>query len=133
LAAWSTLTHHPSLSAFAGGFVLIFHHNGSVYQGFQVIVGHSYQIGLQFLLKSIQEAFPLLLVRIDVFRGIPPPSGELVEVLRDIHTPLLEVEKFVAHDLDESGRNVSLAEFGLESFPSHYLALGLHGTDILPP
>jgi hypothetical protein len=28
---------------------------------------------------------------------------------------------------------VSLAELGLEGFPSHYLAFGLHGTNVLPP
>jgi hypothetical protein len=28
---------------------------------------------------------------------------------------------------------MGLAELGLEGFPSHYLDLGLHGTDILPP
>jgi hypothetical protein len=57
-----------------GGFVLIFNHDGSIYQGFQVIVRHSDQIGLELFLKSIQEAFPLLLIRVDVIRGIPPPK-----------------------------------------------------------
>jgi hypothetical protein len=28
---------------------------------------------------------------------------------------------------------VGFAKLGLESFPSHYLAFGLHGTDVLPP
>jgi hypothetical protein len=28
---------------------------------------------------------------------------------------------------------VGLAKLGLEGFPSHHLALGLHGADILPP
>jgi hypothetical protein len=46
LIAWPTLTHHSSLAAFAGGFVLVFHHDGGIYQGFQVIVRHSYQVGL---------------------------------------------------------------------------------------
>jgi hypothetical protein len=84
-------------------------------------------------LKSIHEAFPLLLIRVNVIRGIPPPSSELVEVLDDTHTILLEVEELVAHDLDKSGGNMGLAELGLEGFPSHYLAFGLHGADVLPP
>jgi hypothetical protein len=120
LTAWSTLTHHPSLSAFAGSFVLVFYHDGSIYQGFQVIVGHSYQVGLQFFLKSIQETLPLLLVSVDVIWGIPSPSGEFVKVLSDTYPTLLEVEKLVAHDLDEYGGNMSLAELGLEGFPSNY-------------
>jgi hypothetical protein len=88
---------------------------------------------LQFFLKSIQEALPLLLVGVDVIRGIPSPGTELVEVLGDTHPSLLEVEELVAHDLDESIGNVGFAELGLESFSSHYLAFGLHGTDVLPP
>jgi hypothetical protein len=46
LTAWSTLTHHPSLPTFAGSFVLVFHHDGSIHHGFQIIVRHGYQIGL---------------------------------------------------------------------------------------
>jgi hypothetical protein len=88
---------------------------------------------LQLFLKSIQETFPLLLVGVDVIRGIPSPCSELVEVLGDTQSSLLEVKKLVMHDLDESGGNVCFAELGLESFPSHYLAFGLHGMDILPP
>jgi hypothetical protein len=38
---------------------------------------------LQFLLESIQETFPLLLIGVDVVRGISSPSGEFVEVLSD--------------------------------------------------
>jgi hypothetical protein len=60
------------------------------------MVGHSDQVGLQVFLKSIHEAFPLLLIGVDVVRSIPPPSGELVELLSDTHTTLLEVEKLVA-------------------------------------
>jgi hypothetical protein len=97
------------------------------------MVGHGDQVGQQVFLKSIHEAFPLLLVGVHVVRSIPPPSGELVEVLGDTHTTLLEVEKLVAHDLDKSGGNMGLVELGLEGFPSHHLALGLHGTDVLPP
>jgi hypothetical protein len=133
LAAWSSLTHHPSLASFAGSFVLVFHHDSSIYQSFQVIVRHSDQIRLQVFPKSIHETFPLLLVYVDVIRGIPPPSSELVEVLGDTHTTLLEVEELVAHNLDKSGGNVSFAELGLESIPSHHLAFGLHGMDIFPP
>jgi hypothetical protein len=88
---------------------------------------------LQFFLKSIQETFPLFLVGVDVVRGIPSQSSELVEVLSDTHTTLLEVKKLVVHDLDESGGNMGFAELGLESFLSHYLAFGLHGADVLPP
>jgi hypothetical protein len=119
--------------AFAGSFVLVFHHDSSIYQSFQVIVRHSDQIGLQVFLKSIHEAFPLLLIHVNVIRGIPPPSGELVEVLRNTHPTLLEVEELVTHNLDKSGGNVGFAELGLESIPSHHLAFGLHGTDIFPP
>jgi hypothetical protein len=97
------------------------------------MVWHGNQIRLQVFLKSIHEALPLLLIGVDVVRGIPPPSGELVEVFGDTHTSLLEVKELVTHDLDESRWNVGLAELGLEGFPSHHLALGLHGTDILPP
>jgi hypothetical protein len=88
---------------------------------------------LQFFLKSIQEALPLLLVGVDVIRGIPSLDSKLVEVLGDTHLSLLEVEELVAHDLDESVGNVGFAELGLESFSSHYLAFGLHGMDVLPP
>jgi hypothetical protein len=88
---------------------------------------------LQLLLKSIQEMFSLLLVSVDVIRCIPSPSSELGEVLGDTHPSLLEVEKLVTHDLDESGGDVGFAKLGLESFPSHYLAFGLHGADIFPP
>jgi hypothetical protein len=116
-----------------GSFVFVLNHDSSIYQGFQIMVRHSDQIGLQVFLKSIHEAFPLLLIGVDVVRSIPPPSGEFVEVLGDTHTTLLEVEKLVTHDLDKSGGNMGFAELGLESFPSHYLALGLHGTDVLPP
>jgi hypothetical protein len=28
---------------------------------------------------------------------------------------------------------MGFAKLGLEGFPSHYLAFGLHGTDVLPP
>jgi hypothetical protein len=28
---------------------------------------------------------------------------------------------------------VGFAKLGLEGFPSHYLAFGLHGADIFPP
>jgi hypothetical protein len=116
-----------------GSLVLVLDHDSSVNQGLQIIVGHGDQIGLQVFLKSIHEALPLLLIGVDVVRSIPPPSGELVEVLGDTHTSLLEVKKLVTHDLDESRWNVGLAELGLEGFPSHHLALGLHGTDVLSP
>jgi hypothetical protein len=46
LIAWPTLTHHSSLAAFAGSFVFVFHHDGSIHHGFQVIVWNGYQIGL---------------------------------------------------------------------------------------
>jgi hypothetical protein len=110
LAAWSTLTHHPSLAAFAGSFVLILHHNGSIHHGFYVIIRYGYQIGLQLLLKSIQEMFPFLLVSVNVIRGIPSPGSELVKLLGDTHPTLLEIEELVAHDLDESGGNVGFAK-----------------------
>jgi hypothetical protein len=86
----------------AGSLVLVLHHNGSIHHGFQIRIRHSYQIGLQLLLKSIQEMLPFLLVSIDVIRGIPSPGSELVEVLGDTHPTLLEIEELVAHDLDES-------------------------------
>jgi hypothetical protein len=116
-----------------GSFVLVFHHDGSIHHGFQVIVWHGYQIGLQLFLKSIQEMLPLLLIGVDVIRGIPSLGSELVEVLSDTHPTLLEVKELVAHNLDESKGNVSFAKLGLESFPSHYLAFGLHGMDVFPP
>jgi hypothetical protein len=116
-----------------GSFVLVFHHDSSVYQSFQVIVRHSDQVGLQVFLESVHEVFPLLLICVYVVRGIPPPSSELVEVLGDTHSSLLEVEKLVVHNLDKSSGNVSFAELALESIPSHNLAFGLHGTDIFPP
>jgi hypothetical protein len=119
--------------AFAGSFVLVFHHDSSIHHGFQVIVWYGYQIALQLLLKSIQEALSLLLVSVDVVRGIPSPGSELVKVLGDTHPTLLEVEELVAHNLDESDGNVGFAELGLKSIPSHHLAFGLHGTDIFPP
>jgi hypothetical protein len=72
LTTWSSLTHHPSLAAFAGSFVLVFHHDSSVYQSFQVVVRHNDQVGLQIFLESIHETFPLLLICVDVVRGIPP-------------------------------------------------------------
>jgi hypothetical protein len=84
-------------------------------------------------MKSIQEMFSLLLVSVDVIRGIPSRGSEHVEVLSDIHPTLLEIEELVAYDLDESGGDVGFAKLGLEGFPSHYLAFGLHGADILPP
>jgi hypothetical protein len=133
LIARSTLIHHSPLPAFRGSLVLVLDHNSGINQGLQIIVGHDDQIGLQVFLKSIHEALPLLLIGVDVVRGIPPLGGELVEVFGDTHTSLLEVKELVAHDLDESRWDVGLAELGLESFPSHHLALGLHGMDILPP
>jgi hypothetical protein len=133
LVAWSTPTHHPLLAAFAGSFVFVFHHDGSIHHRFQVIVRHGYQIGLQFFLKSIQETLSLPLVSVDVIWGIPTPGSELVEVLGDTHPTLLEVEELVVHNLDESGGNVGFVELGLEGFPGHHLAFGLHGTDIFSP
>jgi hypothetical protein len=127
------LIHHPPLSAFTGSLALVLDHDGSINQGLQIMVWHSNQVRLQVFLKSIHEALPLLLISVDVIRGIPPLGGELVEVLGDTHTSLLEVKELVAHDLDESRWDVGLAELGLEGFPSHHLALGLHGTDVLPP
>jgi hypothetical protein len=121
LAAWSFLTHHPPLTAFAGSFVLVLHHDSSIYQSFQVVVRHSDQIWLQVFLKSIHEAFPLHLISVDVVRSVPSPSSKLVEVLRNTHPTLLEVEELVAHNLDKSGGNVGFAELGLESIPSHHL------------
>jgi hypothetical protein len=115
LVAWSTLTHHPSLAAFTGSFTLVFHHDSSIHHGFQVIVWDGYQIGLQLLLKSIQEALSLLLMSVDVVRGVPSPGSELVEVLGDTHPTLLEVEELVTQDLDESGGNVGFAKHGLEA------------------
>jgi hypothetical protein len=77
--------------------------------------------------------FSLLLISVDVIRGIPSLGSELVEVLGDTHPTLLEIEELVAHDLDESRGNVGFVKLGLEGFPSHYLAFRLHGVDILPP
>jgi hypothetical protein len=84
-------------------------------------------------LKSIQETFSLLLVSVNVIRGIPSSGSELVKVLGDTHPTLLEIEELIAHDFDEFGGNVDFVKLGLEGFPSHYLAFGLHGTDVLPP
>jgi hypothetical protein len=78
LTTWSSLTHHPSLAAFAGSFILVFEHDISVYQSFQVVVRHSDQVGLQIFLESVHEALSLLLIRVDVVGGIPPPGSELV-------------------------------------------------------
>jgi hypothetical protein len=69
LVAWSTLTHHPSLAAFVGGFVLFFHHDSRIHHGFQVIVWYGYQIGLQLLLKSIQEALSLFFSSVSMLLG----------------------------------------------------------------
>jgi hypothetical protein len=133
LTTWSSLTHHPPLATFAASFILVFDHDSSVYQSFQVIVRHIDQVGLQIFLESIHETLSLLLIRVDVVGGIPPPSGELVEVLGDTHPSLLEVKELVAHNLDKSSGNMGLAELALESLPSHNLAFGLHGADIFPP
>jgi hypothetical protein len=116
-----------------GSFILVFDHDSSVYQSFQVVVRHSDQVGLQIFLESVHEALSLLLIRVDVVGGIPPPSGELVQVLGDTHPALLEVEELVAHDLDQSSGNMGLAELALESLPSNNLAFGLHGVDIFAP
>jgi hypothetical protein len=89
LTVLSTLAHHPPLATFAGSLVLVLNHNGSVHHGFQIRIWHSYQIGLQLLVKSIEEQLPFLFVSVNVIRGVPSPSSELVEVLGDTHPTLL--------------------------------------------
>jgi hypothetical protein len=127
------LTHHSPLAALAGSLVLVFNHYGGIHHSFQIRIVHGYKITLQLLLQSIEEPFPLLLIRIKVIGGIPSPGGEFVKILRNTHSTLLQIEELVPHDLDESTRDVGLAKLGLECFPSYHLALGLHGADILPP
>jgi hypothetical protein len=53
-------------------------------------------------MKSIKEPLPLLLISVNVIRGLPSPGGELVEILGDTHPTLLQIEELVPHNLDES-------------------------------
>jgi hypothetical protein len=84
---------------------------------------HSYKVGLQLLLQSIEEPLRFLLIGVDVIGCIPSPGGELVKILGDTHSSLLQIEELIPHNLDESRGNVGLAELGLECFPGHHLPL----------
>jgi hypothetical protein len=94
---------------------------------------HGDKVGLQLLLQSIEEPFSLLLIGINVIGSIPSLGGELVEILRNTHPSLLQIEELVPHNLDKSRRDMGLAKLGLEGLPRHHLALGLHGADIFLP
>jgi hypothetical protein len=52
---------------------------------------HGYKIGLQLLLQSVEEPFPLLLISINVIGAIPSLGGELVKILRNTHPTLLQI------------------------------------------
>jgi hypothetical protein len=127
------LTHHPPLATLAGSLVLVFNHYGGIHHSFQVRIVHSYKVGLELLMQSIKEPLSFLLIGVNVIGCIPSLGGKLVKVLGNAHSSLFQIEELVPHDLDESKRIVGLAKLGLEGFPSHHMAFGLHGADILPP
>jgi hypothetical protein len=88
-----------------GSLVFVFNHDCSIHRSFQIRVMHGNKVSLQLLLQSIEEPFPLLLIGINVIGSIPSPSGELVEILRNTHPSLLQIEELIPHNLYESRCN----------------------------
>jgi hypothetical protein len=84
-------------------------------------------------MQTIHEAVALLLVSVNILRGIPGQSVELLKIIHHVGVVLLQVEEFITLHLDQSGGNVSLTELGGEFRPVDDMIRSLHGLDILPP
>jgi hypothetical protein len=102
------LTHQLMLTLHHASVVL--QHKSLVHHLLEVLkVSSLYSLG-QSIIQAIQETFLLLLISIDLMRGIAEQLSELSDVLVHRHGPLFQILKLFLLQLDHSLGNMMCTE-----------------------
>jgi hypothetical protein len=125
------LTHQP---------MLVFHHASVVLQQKSIIhhplevlkVSSLQSIGQSFI-QAIQETFVLLLISVDLMRGIVRQLSELSDILVRRHGPLFQILKHFLLQLDHFLGNVMWTESSSKIRPVDALGLLMSFHISIPP
>jgi hypothetical protein len=109
---------------------VILYHKCLVYHPLEVLKVSSLQSIGQPIIQAIQETFLLLLISVDLLRGIARQLSELSDVLVHRHGLLFQILKLFLLQLDHSLRNMMCMESGSEFRPVDALGflMGFHVT-----
>jgi hypothetical protein len=106
--AWLMVAHQLTLALHHISTVL--QHKSFVHHPLEVLKVSSLQSIGQSIIQVIQQTFLLLLISVDLMRGIAGQSGELSDVLIHRHGPLFQILKLFLLQLDHSLGNMMCTE-----------------------
>jgi hypothetical protein len=114
-------------------FQLVLNDDGLVNQMLKIWVVGVEQLELDLIIETLEKCILLLLIGADVVGGIPQHLNELVQVLIDCHTPLVQVREFLLLQLEGATGHVVSSETSLELIPGDSLDTGVGVVVSLPP
>jgi hypothetical protein len=128
---WLMLTHQLMLVLHHASVVL--QHKSLVHHPMEVLKVSSLQSIGQSIIQAIQEIFLLLLISVDLMRGIAGKLSELSDVLLHRHGPLFQILELFLLQLDHSLGNMMCMKSSAEFQPVDALGLlvGFHVS--IPP
>jgi hypothetical protein len=125
------LTHQLTLVLHHASTVL--QHKSLVHHPFKVLKVSSLQSIGQSIIQDIQETLLLLLISVDLMRGIAGQLGELSDVLIHRHGPLFQILKLFLLQLNHSLGNMMCTESSPEFWPVDGLGLIMGFHISIPP
>jgi hypothetical protein len=109
------LTHQLTLALYHASAVL--QHKSLVHHPLKVLKVLSLQSIGQSIIQAIQEIFLLLLINVDLMRGIAGQLSEFSDILIHRHGPLFQILKLFLLQLDHSLGNMMCTESNPEFWP----------------
>jgi hypothetical protein len=116
--------HHASV---------VLHHASVVHHPLEVLKVSSLQSIGQSIIQTIQETFLLLLISVNLMRGIVRQLSELGDVLIHKYGPLFQILKLFLLQLDHSLGNMRCMESSSEFWPIDALGFLMGFNVSIPP
>jgi hypothetical protein len=116
--------HHASV---------VLHHASVVHHPLEVLKVSSLQSIGQSIIQTIQETFLLLLISVNLMRGIVRQLSELGDVLIHKYGPLFQILKLFLLQLDHSLGNMRCMESSSEFWPIDSLGFLMGFNVSIPP